>query len=97
MRATRERRLRRLDWESGGASMRVMRRRRSGARGRYGWGGGRAVESEDAGERGDGAQDYGCIVWRKRNRMLEVETRGHRRIVDGCATESLRSLQSRCR
>jgi hypothetical protein len=42
----------------------------------------RAVEGEDSGERGDGAQSFGGALWREGDGVLEVEGRGHRRIVD---------------
>ena len=42
----------------------------------------RAVQGEDSGERGDGAQSFGGALWREGDGVLEVEGRGHRRIVD---------------
>ena len=45
----------------------------------------RAVQGEDSGERGDGAQGFGGALGRERDGVFEVEGRGHRRIVDGDA------------
>jgi hypothetical protein len=44
-----------------------------------------AVQREDAGQRGDGAQDLRRALGREGYGVLEVEGRGHKWIVDGAA------------
>jgi hypothetical protein len=52
----------------------------------------RAVEGEDSGQRGDCAQSFGGALGREGYGVLEVEGRGHRRIVDSRLLDPFMSL-----